>query len=316
MAPTTTDTPLANRARSQTTVLLAVLSLGLVVGAHPNPVNPNQPALTRYTVTPSEEQRLAETGAPGRRHALAGRIVDGLRQTVGKWQAHQTPPAQPRQSGRGARPQAPRAPPHPSCRRTDVQSRFWPTAESVGCRQPAGRLPRLSAAGGVPAWSDDGSALLRTRRRHLPRVGSGRRARRVDDTHVQHPAAGPIDALPPGGRGLLLTLVEWHPRTGNRLRVVFFHFGSARRAILTGTMARYVPATGHVVYATASGALLVAPFDLTRLEVTGPSVPLVEAGVAGDRRRQNRRQFAVSRRYRERSSISTGIGLGPRNSYG
>jgi serine/threonine-protein kinase len=51
--------------------------------------------------------------------------------------------------------------------------------------------------------------------------------------------------------------------------------GGEVREILTGTMARYA-ASGHVVYATADGTLMAAPFDLKRLEVTGPSVGLLE----------------------------------------
>ena len=51
--------------------------------------------------------------------------------------------------------------------------------------------------------------------------------------------------------------------------------GGEVREILTGTMACYA-ATGHVVYATAEGTLMAAPFDVRRLEVTGPSVALVE----------------------------------------
>jgi serine/threonine-protein kinase len=51
--------------------------------------------------------------------------------------------------------------------------------------------------------------------------------------------------------------------------------GGEVREILTGTMARYAP-SGHVVYATADGTLLAAPFDVRRLEVTGPSLELVE----------------------------------------
>jgi serine/threonine-protein kinase len=66
--------------------------------------------------------------------------------------------------------------------------------------------------------------------------------------------------------------------------------GGAVRQILTGTMARY-SATGHVVYATAGGTLMAAPFDLRRLEVTGPSVTLVE-GVAVDNDATS--QFALS----------------------
>jgi hypothetical protein len=55
-------------------------------------------------------------------------------------------------------------------------------------------------------------------------------------------------------------------------------------------MARYTP-TGHIVYATANGTLMAAPFDVRRLEVTGPSVALIE-GVAVDVASAS--QFALS----------------------
>ena len=55
-------------------------------------------------------------------------------------------------------------------------------------------------------------------------------------------------------------------------------------------MARYA-SSGHIVYAAADNTLLAAPFDLRRLEVTGPSVGLLE-GV--DVFNGSASQFAVS----------------------
>ena len=76
----------------------------------------------------------------------------------------------------------------------------------------------------------------------------------------------------PDGRGLLLTVLRGGPDQ-SRIAVVGPEGGEVRE-ILTGTMARYA-ASGHVVYATADGTLMAAPFDLERLEVTGPSVALL-----------------------------------------
>src|SRR5262249_34519400 len=48
-----------------------------------------------------------------------------------------------------------------------------------------------------------------------------------------------------------------------------------RLALIEGSAAQYVP-SGHLVYARGGG-LLAVPFDLKRLEVTGPPVPILEA---------------------------------------
>lgn len=61
--------------------------------------------------------------------------------------------------------------------------------------------------------------------------------------------------------------------------------GEKRVILQGGSYAKYVP-TGHLLYARP-GSVLAAPFDLDRLEVTGPSVPVLE-GVSGN-------NFAVSR---------------------
>ena len=92
---------------------------------------------------------------------------------------------------------------------------------------------------------------------------------------VTSPTDGPQrfpDALP-DGRGLLLTVHGGSPEQ-SRIAVVGPEGGEVRE-LFQGTMARYA-ASGHVVYATADGTLMAAPFDLKRLEVTGPSVALLE----------------------------------------
>ena len=91
----------------------------------------------------------------------------------------------------------------------------------------------------------------------------------------------------PGGRGLLLVVTQG-PASETRIAVVSTQGGDVRE-ILTGTRARYA-VSGHVVYTTANGTLRAAPFDAKRLEVTGPSVTLLE----GVRTFGFGAQFAVS----------------------
>jgi eukaryotic-like serine/threonine-protein kinase len=58
--------------------------------------------------------------------------------------------------------------------------------------------------------------------------------------------------------------------------IVAFEFKTGERRVLTkGLIARYV-APGYLVFLRADGAVLAAPFDQKRLELTGPAVPLFE----------------------------------------
>ncbi len=79
----------------------------------------------------------------------------------------------------------------------------------------------------------------------------------------------------PDGRGLLVTIGTTGPGfEGLRIGVMGPEGGEARE-LFPGMTARYSP-TGHIVYFSPAGALMAAPFDLTRLELTGPSVRVVE----------------------------------------
>ena len=154
------------------------------------------------------------------------------------------------------------------------------------------------ARGGAPDWGPDG-VIYFNRGGIIYRVSAAGGdpesvTARVENTFQRYP-----DALP-DGRGLLLTVLIGPPAQ-SRIAVVGAEGGEVRE-ILTGTMARYT-ATGHIVYATAGGTLMAAPFDVRRLEVTGPSVALIE-GVAVDL--SSASQFAVS----ESGTLVFGTGAG------
>ena len=76
--------------------------------------------------------------------------------------------------------------------------------------------------------------------------------------------------LLPGGSGVLLTDV------GSMSIAVFdIEADTVRQLIPDGVDATYVD-TGHIVYAHPNGGLFAAPFDLNRLDVTGPPVPVLD----------------------------------------
>ena len=76
----------------------------------------------------------------------------------------------------------------------------------------------------------------------------------------------------PGGDAVLFTVTyNWLPQWKDTQVAVYSRRTGARKVLITGGAdGRYLP-SGHLVYAR-KGVLLAAPFDLERLEVTGPSV--------------------------------------------
>jgi Tol biopolymer transport system component/tRNA A-37 threonylcarbamoyl transferase component Bud32 len=78
----------------------------------------------------------------------------------------------------------------------------------------------------------------------------------------------------PGGKAVLFTIHTNSNFDYARIGVLSLETGERRVLIEGGTYARYVP-TGHLVYARAGG-LLAVPFDLKRLQVTGPPVSILE----------------------------------------
>jgi eukaryotic-like serine/threonine-protein kinase len=78
----------------------------------------------------------------------------------------------------------------------------------------------------------------------------------------------------PGNRAALFTISTGGSSDKARIGVLSLETGETTRLVEGGTYARYVP-SGHLVYARA-GELLAVPFDLKRLEVTGPPVTILK----------------------------------------
>ena len=140
----------------------------------------------------------------------------------------------------------------------------------------------------TPAWGSDGMIYF-GRENVIYRVPS---TGGEPEAVTTSPPTGGDHRFPdvlPDGRGLLLSV--WRGSAAeNRIAVVGPEGGDVRE-ILTGAMARYA-ASGHVVYTTADGTLMAAPLDLRRLEVTSPSVSLLDGVQVGAANAQS--QFALS----------------------
>jgi serine/threonine-protein kinase len=152
------------------------------------------------------------------------------------------------------------------------------------------KLKRVSLAGGQPlticdaptlrgaSWAADGTilfspygnaALLRV----SERGGDPKPVTKLDLRKGEFTHRWP--RILPGGKAATFTI---HGATGNyddaRIALVTFETGEIRTLLEGGTDARYVP-TGHLVY-LQSGSLYAVPFDVERLAVTGPAVPVLD----------------------------------------
>jgi len=78
----------------------------------------------------------------------------------------------------------------------------------------------------------------------------------------------------PGGQAVLFTSWTGGNFDDARIEVLSLRTGEQRVVLQGGTDARYIP-TGHLVYGRA-GELWAAPFDLKRLQVTGPPVSILQ----------------------------------------
>ena len=166
---------------------------------------------------------------------------------------------------------------------------FSPSGQWIGFFAD-GKLKKISVTGGaavtlcdVPAgrggsWSDDDSIVF------SPDVGPGVRLLRVSSAGgtpepLTSLAEGEVTQrwpqVLPGGKAVLFTASAIPGAFENAHLVVQPLPTGARKAVqLRGYHGRYLP-SGHLVY-IHDGTLFAAPFDLERLEVTGPSVPALE----------------------------------------
>jgi eukaryotic-like serine/threonine-protein kinase len=80
----------------------------------------------------------------------------------------------------------------------------------------------------------------------------------------------------PGGRAIIFTVVSAGMESYDDARVELHILGTKQRKVLVqGVFCARYSSSGHVVYARA-GSLYAVPFDIRRLEVTGPSIKVAD----------------------------------------
>jgi eukaryotic-like serine/threonine-protein kinase len=153
-----------------------------------------------------------------------------------------------------------------------------------------GRLKKIPAGGGAAvvladstappsygaAWLDDGSLIYVVDRLDLlRRVTAGGQGGEVVMADSSLRGFGLLNPTPlPRSRGVLFVACQ-SGCFNSTLRVLDLRAGTQKRLVDNALGAWYLP-TGHLLYVRRDGAALAAPFDLDRLEVTGPAVPVLE----------------------------------------
>ena len=141
------------------------------------------------------------------------------------------------------------------------------------------------------AWSDDGTIVFAENRSGLFRVPSSGGAREPLTTLATGEVTHRFPQILPGGRAVLYT-AHTAPDNFDDATIVVQPLPSGTPTIVHrgGYYGRYLP-SGHVAY-IHKGTLFATPLDLDRLEVTGPSVPVIENVTANPSRGEA--QFAFS----------------------
>ncbi len=135
------------------------------------------------------------------------------------------------------------------------------------CDAPEGRGASWGSDGTIVFGVAAGLGLFRAsanggKAEELTRVGAGQLSHRWPE-------------ILPGGEDVLFaiqgTTVDWNTAS---IAVLSLKTGKIRTLIEGGTNPHYSP-TGHIVFGR-NDVLMAAPFDLKRLEVTGPPIPVLE----------------------------------------
>jgi eukaryotic-like serine/threonine-protein kinase len=142
--------------------------------------------------------------------------------------------------------------------------------------QPPITVLEDGAGGNAVAWGDDGYLYFDDTDLGLARMlATGGALEEVSrrDVEAAELFHGWVDPLP-NGRGVLMTVGYEGSTQVGLYRIVAIDLDSGeRRSIVPGVVGRYAR-SGHLVYVSAEGELLAAPFDQDRMELTGSAIAL------------------------------------------
>jgi serine/threonine-protein kinase len=127
-------------------------------------------------------------------------------------------------------------------------------------------------------WTPGGNLLLGSEREGVRRVpAEGGPAQEITTVDRSRESGHRLPSPLPGGRTLVVSTIPLTFGVEARVEVVSLTNGERKVVVENGADGQYLP-TGHLVF-VRQGVLMAAPFDLRRLELAAPPVPVVE-GVA------------------------------------
>jgi serine/threonine-protein kinase len=142
-----------------------------------------------------------------------------------------------------------------------------------------GGLTRTLARGlGMPYWGEDGWVYFTggASEWSLGRIRATGGESEVVTELAENEQTHTWAELLPGGRTLLFTVSGDGLQSGAEHEIWSVDLETGQRMFLTSGMhARYAP-TGHLIFGNADGQLLAAPFDVDRVALTGPGVPVAD----------------------------------------
>ena len=169
---------------------------------------------------------------------------------------------------------------------------FSPDGQWVGFFTQTGELRKIALAGGTPVtlveqingsgssfgvWTAEGAIAFGTPTTAL-RLVSAEGGAVTDLTSLDvanREVSHSFPVLTPSGRTVLFVVRTGSGGVGFRTEAVMLDTG-ARRQVVENARPLLVLSSGHLAF-ERDGVVLVAPFDLDGLAVTGPAVPLVDA---------------------------------------
>lgn len=153
----------------------------------------------------------------------------------------------------------------------------------VSIRGGSPQLMASSARGGTGGfWSIDDTIFYTSDEERLMRgSATGGTQESLDIVFDESATRQSWPYLLPGADALLYTTTSnnFGVRDGSRIDLLIQSTGEVRTIIQNGYNARYAP-TGHIVFVRAA-ALWAVPFDVDRLQTTGPEQPVIQ-GVQTD----------------------------------
>jgi len=103
---------------------------------------------------------------------------------------------------------------------------------------------------------------------------TGGQVETVTELHEGELAHGGLHVLPSAQSGLFTV---WHAIDGTDAEIWAIDFNTGDREQLVVGQRPYYAATGHLVFVTPDGRMMVALFDAETLELTGAAVPIIES---------------------------------------